>query len=353
MRSKTRAQLDKIVSELTQATKEERVRKAIDLKSKVVEEIKNLRSRYKVLAIVSIDSVPSAESRRIYKKLSEYGVVKLYKNSLVLRALRDMKAKNLDEVSKYITGSNVFIFTNMNPFMLAKLLDELIEYRYAKPGDVANFDVELAPSPTGIKPGPSMSLFGKLKIPTQVREGVIWIAKDTKVLKQGDKVSPELSSLLRRLNIPIIPVRVQLKAVYEDGYVFLPRDLKIDYEEIRKNFMSAAVLSKLLAIELTLPIPDILPELILRARRTSVELAAAIGYTTPEIIQELIVKAVGQAFLVASAVSNRVDLGIPVNTVQERIEKVEERKEEMKEEEEGKEEVKEEDIAEGISSLFG
>lgn len=346
MKSKTRARLTKLMSELVEV-KKERVRKTIDLKSKVVEEIKNLLSRYRVLAILSIDRMPSAESRRIYDKLSKYGVVRLYKNSLILRALRDMKAKNLNEVSKYLTGPNIFVFTNMNPFKLAKLLDEFVEYRYAKPGDTVGFDVELAPGPTGVKPGPSMSLFGKLKIPTQVREGVIWIAKDTRVLKQGDKVSPELSSLLRRLGIPIIPVRVQLKAIYEGGYVYLPKDLRIDYEEIKKNLAAAVGMSKLLALELALPVPEVVPELILRAHRASVELAAAIGYVTPEIVRELFAKAVSQALLVAQAVSGKVDLGIPVSTTQIKVDKVEVKKEEEKEE------VKEEDIAEGISSLFG
>ena len=343
MKSKTRTQLTKLMSELAKTKERERLRKSIGLKSRVVEEIKSLLSRYKVVAIVSMDRVPSAESRRIYSKLSECGVVKLYKNSLVLRALQDVKAKNLEEISKYLTGSNTFIFTNTNPFKLAKLLDEFVEYRYAKPGDTVSFDIELAPGPTGIKPGPSMSLFGKLKIPTQVREGVIWIAKDTKVLKQGDKVSVELSSLLRRLGIPVVPIKAQLKAVYEDGFIYLPKDLRIDYEEIKKSITAAISMSKSLALELALPVPEVIPELIAKARRISIELASAIGYVTPDILQELFTKAISQAILVAQVVSSKATPEPSTDTTHP--ESGEKEKEEEKKEEE--------EIAEGIASLFG
>lgn len=351
MKSKTRTQLRRLVSELSKEEIKEKTREAVKLKSKVVDEIRGLLDQYKVLAIATIDRTPAAEARRIYGKLAGYGVVKLYKNSLVLKAMRDRGIRNLEEVSKYLSGSNIFIFTNMNPFKLAKLLDDFVEYRYAKPGDVVSFDVELAPSPTGVKPGPSMSLFGKLKIPTQVREGIIWIAKDIKVLKQGDKISPELSSLLRRLGIPVIPVKIQLKAVFEDSRVYLPKDLKIDYEVVKKELSSAVSMSKLLALELALPAPEVLPDLLIRAHKISVELAAAARYVTPETARELLIKAASQALSVAQAISGKVDLGISVSTVrQEPRGKEEVGKEEAREE---KEEVAEEDIAEGISSLFG
>lgn len=350
MKSKSRAQFERLVSELAGVEKSERVRESINVKSKVVDQIKELLKQYRVLAIMAIDRAPTAESKRMFGKLSEHGVVKLYKNSLVLRALRDIGARNLGDVSKYLTGSNIFMFTNMNPFKLAKLVEELAEYRYAKPGDAVDFDVELSPGPTGIKPGPSMSLFGKLKIPTQVVEGIVWIARDTKVLKRGDKVTSELSSLMRRLGIKIMPVKVQLKAVYEDGYIYLPKDLKIDYDAVRKELISAISMSKQLAIELAIPTPEVVSDLLIRARRISIELAAALGYTTPEIAQDLLTKAVSQALVVAQAISSRVDLGIAVSTG-----KQEERREEEKKEveEERKEKEAEEELAEGISSLFG
>ncbi len=351
MRAKTRAQLAELMSELTEAKKVERVRKAISLKAEIVEEIKGLLNQYGVLAVISADATPTAESRKIFNKVSNYGVVRLYKNSLVLRALDELGAGNLDEIAKYLTGSNVFVFTNMNPFEFARLLDRLVEYRYAKPGDVVDFDVELAPGPTDIKPGPSMSLFGKLKIPTQVREGVVWIARDTKILKAGDKVSPELCSLLRRLGIPIIPVRLKLKAVYESGRVYLPENLKIDLEEFKKSFAAAASASRTLALELALPVAEVVPELILRAYRASVELAAAIGYVIPEVIQGLFVRALAQAVALAQALSGRVDLGVPVGAPRAEARETEPRKKE--EEEKPEKEVGEEEIAEGIASLFG
>lgn len=354
MKAKTYAQLNKLVAEISKTEKKREVRESIRIKSKIVEEIKHLLKQYRTLAVVSMERLPSAESRRIYSRLSEYGIVKFYKNSLVLRALRDLGAKNFEGMSKYLTGSNIFIFTNMNPFELSKLLDEVVEYRFAEPGDKVDFDLELAPGPTDIKPGPSMSLFGKLKIPTQVREGVIWIAKDTKILRKGDQISSELSSLLRRLGIAVIPVRLQLKAVYGDGYIFSKEGLRIDYEVVRKDVLAAVTMSRVLAIELALPLPGVLPELIMRAYRVSIELAAAAGYVTAETLQELFTRAVKQALSVAQVLSGKVDLGIQVTTaVRETAEVPEEEKKEEEEDRRREKEFSEEEVSEAISSLFG
>ena len=357
MRAKTRAQLEKLIKLSKFEEREVPLRESIKRKAAIVEEIKGLLKQYRTVAVVSAEATPTKEFRRIYDRLRSLGcVVKHYKNSLVLRALKELNVKNLDSLAPYLTGPNVYVFTNLNPFELAKVLEETVEYRYAKPGDTAVFDVELGPGPTDIKPGPSMSLFGKLRIPIQVREGQIWIAKDAKVLKAGDKVSGELASLLIKLGIAIIPVRAKLKVVYEGGTVFTPDSLKIDYEAIRRSFVEAVTYSKVLAIELALPVPEVVPELLVRAFRASAELAFRTGYLTPEIAPVVVSRAVGVALALATALAGKVDLGIAIATpaaptAAATPAPAPEKKEERKEEE--KKEVSEEEIAEGISALFG
>jgi len=358
MRAKTRAELEKLTKQSRFEERRAPLRESVKRKAVVVEEIKSLLKQYRTMAIVSVEGIPTKESRRVYDKLHSLGcVVKLYKNSLVLRALREVDAENLDSLAKYLTGPNVYLFTNLNPFELAKVIEESVEYRYAKPGDTVAFDVELGPGPTDIKPGPSMSLFGKLKIPIQVREGQIWIAKDVKVLKAGDTVSAELASLLKKLGVAVIPVKARLKAVYEGGLVYTPEVLKIDYESIRKSFIEAMSYSKVLAVELALPLPEVVPELLIRAFRVSVEVALRAGYLTADTAPAVISRAVGVALALASALAGKVDLGLGIavatpatlSVSEERVSKKQEREEEGKE----KEEVTEEEIAEGISALFG
>jgi large subunit ribosomal protein L10 len=358
MRAKTRAELEKLTKQSKFEKRGASLRESVKRKAVVVEEIKSLLKQYRTMAIVSVDGIPTKESRRVYDKLHSLGcVVKLYKNSLVLRALREVDAENLGSLAKYLTGPNVYLFTNLNPFELAKVIEESVEYRYAKPGDTVAFDVELGPGPTDIKPGPSMSLFGKLKIPIQVREGQIWIAKDVKVLKAGDTVSAELASLLRKLGVTVIPVKAKLKAVYEGGLVYTPEVLKIDYESIRKSFIEAVSYSKVLVVELALPLPEVVPELLVRAFRASVEVALRAGYLTADTAPAVISRAVGVALALASALAGKVDLGLGIavatpatpSVSEERVSKKQEREEGGKE----KEEVTEEEIAEGISSLFG
>jgi large subunit ribosomal protein L10 len=357
MRAKTRAQLERLIKLGELEERKTPLRESVKRKAVIVEEIKGLLKQYRTVAVIGAGGTPTKESRRIYDRLRSLGcIVRHYKNSLVLRALKELNARNLDSLAAYLTGPNVYLFTNLNPFELAKVIEETVEYRYAKPGDTAVFDVELGPGPTDIKPGPSMSLFGKLKIPIQVREGQIWIAKDAKVLKAGDKISEELASLLIKLGVAVIPVRAKLKVIYEEGIIYTPESLKIDYEAVRKSFVEAVTYSKVLAVELALPIPEVVPELLVRAFRASAELAFRTGYLTPETAPVVISKAIGAALALATALTGKVDLGIAVATpatptAATAQTPAPEKKEERREEE--KKEVTEEEIAEGISALFG
>ncbi len=359
MRTKTRAELEKLTKQSKFEERRAPLRESIKRKAVVVEEIRSLLKQYRTMAVLSVESAPTKESRKVYNKLRSLGcVVKLYKNSLVLRALKEINAKNLDSLAKHLTGPNVYLFTNLNPFELARIIEESVEYRYAKPGDTVVSDVELGPGPTDIKPGPSMSLFGKLKIPIQVREGQIWIAKDVKVLKAGDTVSAELASLLRKLGVAVIPVKARLKAIYEGGLVYTPDTTKIDYESIRKSFIEAVSYSKVLAVELALPLPEVVPELLVRAFRASVEVAFRAGYLTADTAPVVISRAVGVALALASALAGRVDLGLGIATATPTTpsvgeERVSEKRESEEKDREEREEVSEEEIAEGISALFG
>ncbi len=358
MKGKTRAGLLKLLKKLESRRRvvRKRVRPAILRKRELIEEIKNLLRRYRCVAIISLDGVPTSQYKQLKRELLNYGFIKVYKNRIFLRAAKESGCEGVEDLGKYLTGTNAFLFTNMNPYELALTLEKLAALRYAKPGDVATDDIYIPEGPTGIPPGPMLSVFGKLRIRTQVREGVIWVAKEAKVASAGDTISPELASLLRKLDIKPVTVRLKLKAVWEEGSVLPAEELKVDVEAFRNDLLKAVAVSRELAIETALPLPEVLPQALVRAYRRAIALAVESGFVTPETAEEVYRTAVARAMVLAAYLAQRVpDLGIEVTlpapqVAQER--KVEERKEEEKEEEEEKE-VSEEEIAEGISALFG
>ncbi|MEM1603389.1 MAG: 50S ribosomal protein L10 [Zestosphaera sp.] len=360
MKGSTRNKLFKLIQDVRVAEKTRRVviRKSIVEKEVVVNEIKKLLSTYKTLGVVSLEGVSARELAEIKKSLSKYGVVKVLKNTIVIRALRELSLPSLEEFLNFLTGPNLFIFTNLNAFMLANLVDKVVVLRYVKPGEKAPADIYVPEGPTGIPPGPMMSVFGKLKIRTMVREGIIWIAKESKVASAGDVVSPELASLLRKLDIKAYPVKLSIKAVLDEGVVIPAEKLKLDIESFKKELLAAVQTSRIVAVETALPLPEVMPEIIVKAYMRAVNLACEIGYVTPETTHLVLRSAVSKAQTLAATLMQKYpELNIPVVTqpavaTQPPQEVKKPEKEERAEEEEEKK-ISEEEIAEGISSLFG
>lgn len=359
MKGSTRSKLLKLIQNIQVTEKSRKVvtRKSIREKEEVVNEVKRLLSTYKTLGVVSLERVSARELTEIKKTLSRYGVVKVLKNTIVTRALKELSLSS-DEFLNYLTGPNLFIFTNLNAFMLANLIDKVVVLRYIKPGEKAPADIYVPEGPTGIPPGPMMSVFGKLKIRTMVKEGIIWISKESKVASAGDVVSPELASLLRKLEIKTYPVKLSIKAVLDEG-VFIPVEkLKLDLESFKKELLTAVQTSRIVAVETALPLPEVIPEIITKAYVRAINLACEIGYVTPDNAHFILRNALSKAQALAiTLVQKYPELNIPVITqpvvtTQQPREPEKPPKEEAKEEEEEKK-VSEEEIAEGISSLFG
>ncbi len=358
MKASTKTSLDRGLKALHafNTLKLQRLREAVRRKQELVNEVKELLSKFKSVAIISLENVPSHQYDLIKNELRGHGVVKVYKNNVFFRAAEKLGVESVDKLSKYLTGINAFLFTNSNPYEIALFIEKVVAPRYAKPGDIAESDIYVPGGSTGIPPGPMLSVFGKLKIRTQVREGVIWIAKETRVAKTGDKITPELSSLLRRLDIKPIMVKLSLKAILEEGRVHSAENLKVDIDSFKDEVLKAASVSKELAIEAAMPLPGLLPQILVRAHKRALMLASEAVFVTPETASEVIRTAIAKALALAINVKQRapnIGIVIKVPAYQPPAEKrpqKEERKE--KGEEEGKE-VSEEEIAEGISSLFG
>jgi large subunit ribosomal protein L10 len=334
-----------------------RVRPAIQRKTQVVDEIKNNLKNYRTLVIVGLEGVRNQTYKALRRVLSKYGIIKVYKNSLVLRAMKELGLPYADEVAKYLTGTNAFFFTNLNAFEAAMLIEKVGFLRYAKPGEIAPADIYLPEGPTGIPPGPMLSVFGKLRVKTMVREGVIWIQKETKVAKAGEEIGPELSSLLRKLGIKTIVEKAGPKVAIDEGLVIPGEKLKLDIDEFRDELLRAAAIAKELSIEAALPLPDVLPEIIKRAYVRAIALAAEAGYVVPETAEDVIKLAQLRALSLAAAlqaVEPGLNFGVatpsPAQAAAPQPAGGEEKKEE--EEEEEKEEVSEEELGAGLEGLF-
>ncbi len=354
-----KAELERFVKELSSPrVKEKKIGMAKIEKRKQIELAKNLLNEYRTLVLIDANRLPAKFSTYLRQRLYGIATVKMFKNNLLLLALKEMGYANVDEFSKFLTGSNIAIFTNLNPFEIKLLLDKISMPMRARPGDKIDREIVVPPMRTELKPGPIMSLFGKLKIPIQVRDGVIWIAKEATIARPGDIVTPELASLFDKLGIEPNFIKVNIKVAFERGIVIPAEKLHIDIEAYRNEFVKGVRDAINVASEIVIPLPEIVKISISKAFIRALRILAETGIISKEYAPIVFMNALSKALYLASLLVQKVPelrQVLPIQQIQQMQITSVPAKEEAKaeEKEEKKEGVSEEELAEGLAALFG
>jgi len=174
-------------------------RKVIRQKAESVKEIRTVIQKYQAIGIASLQKVRSTQLQELRKKLHGTAQIRVIKNSLIDRAISDMQIPNTEKLKEYITGSNVFLFTDLNPFRLARLIEKSKVRAIAKVGDVAVEDVVVPAGNTGLPPGPVISQLGSVGLQTRIESGSVWVNRDTVVAKKGEMINESLAPILSKL----------------------------------------------------------------------------------------------------------------------------------------------------------
>jgi large subunit ribosomal protein L10 len=202
-----------------------------------------------------------------------------------------------------IEGGAVFLFSDTDPFKIALLLNRITVKVSAKGGDAADSDVVVPTGNTGIPPGPVISEFGAVKIPTKIDSGTIWVSKDTVVAKKGEVISLNLASLLSRLGIKPVESRLSLISAASNELIFSGEELKIDLDDYSNQINKAAVTALHVAVNVGIPTQESLPLIITKAWREAKQLALEAEYPDTQTIKDSIIQAQQRASLLSSKVT--------------------------------------------------
>jgi large subunit ribosomal protein L10 len=268
------------------------VRQSTLLKADEVKEIKELLSQYDVVGIASLEKVRSAQLQKLRKKLEASANLRVVKNSLISRAVSETKDKaGLEKLEEYLTGPNLFLFTNLNPFKLVLLLEKSRVKASARAGDVAAFDVVVPAGNTGLPPGPIISQFTAVGLRTRIESGSVYVNKDTLVVKEGETISAQLASLLSKLGIKPVEAGLSLKIVYDDGTILTEEELTLDIDGFRRSIGEAHQYAFNLSLEAAIPLPENVGFLLSLAHQRAASLALNAGIINKDTIEDLIRKA--------------------------------------------------------------
>lgn len=257
-----------------------------------VEEIIQIVKQYKVIGIANLQKVRSAQLQEFKKNLADKVYMRVIKNTIMKISIENCKEKaELKKLEEYLTGSNVYLFTDINPFRLALLLERGKVRTTAKSGDIAAFDVIVPAGNTGQSPGPIISQLNAVGLPTRIEAGSVWINKDTLVVRKGETISERLASVLSKLGIKPVEAGLTIKVAFDDGLIITQEQMQIDINETKQNIEKAHSNAFALSLSIAYPTPENTVMLLQVTHREAYLLSLNASAPTKETMADLIRKA--------------------------------------------------------------
>jgi len=269
-------------------------------KRKLIDEMIEILSSHKTIALADISGLRALQFQRLRKALRESVQIKVAKNSIIRKAIEELKGMDFSPLKDFLTGQLAVVASDLSPFEVYALFEKNKVPAKARPGDIAVKDIVIPAGNTGISAGPALSLFKKFKVPVKVEEGSIYVTKDTVVVKTGEAIPAEVAELLGKLGIEPMEAGLKVKVAFYEGVLFRPEDLKIDVEDYKKKIADAFTRALSLAINAVFVTPESAPYIISKAVVEARNLAVNACYLVREVIGYIIAKAHVQAMALRS-----------------------------------------------------
>jgi large subunit ribosomal protein L10 len=293
------------------------LRQATLAKAEEVREIKNLVQQYNAVGVASLQKVRAAQLQELRKKLEKNAYLRVVKNTIIKKAIAECKDKpGLENLEEHLAGSNIFLFTNLNPFKLVFILEKSRVKTTAKAGDVAAFDVTIPAGNTGLPPGPIISQFTAVGLPTRIEAGSVWVSRDTMVAKNGDVITAQLASVLSKLGIKPVEVGLTLKAIYDEGLIIIEEQLRLNLGEFRRSIEEAYASAFNLSVNAAYPLPENIVFLLQIAHQEAYRLALNAGISTPDTVVDFIRKAHTEMLSLSARLATVNEKAVSVSSVQ-------------------------------------
>ncbi|MEM2963616.1 MAG: 50S ribosomal protein L10 [Candidatus Anstonellales archaeon] len=270
-------------------------RQAIIKKKKKVADLSSKIKSSKVIGLVNLNNVPDRLLQKARKALRGKVEFIAAKNSVIKRALET--SKNGEKLIPFLKNpSLLFLSSSLSPYAIAQYFRNNKEKIAAKPGQIAVEDIKVLEGETNLPPGPALSELKSANINAQIRGGKIVIAKESIVVKKGEKISPTVSKALQKLGILPFEAAIRIEAaVDEEGVLFDYNTLDVDSSTLQSDTIRAFVESSNFSINIGYPthnnINILLINTILQARNLSLNC----GVYSTATIQLLLQKAFREA----------------------------------------------------------
>ncbi len=274
----------------------------LEEKSTEVEAIKDILKVHKSIGIASLQKVRASQLQELKKSMAGKIYLRVLKNTLMRLAIEEMNQADLKKLEAYLDGSNVYLFTDLNPFKLALLLERGKVKTTAKSGDVAAMDVVVPAGNTGQPPGPIISQLNGVGLPTRIESGSVWVSKDTLVVRRGEAINEQLAGVLSKLGIKAVELGISMRAVFDNGLMITGDQLKVDVDATKRDIEQSNQEAFALAMGISYTTKETIKPLLQNAHQKALALAVSAAVPTKETIGDLIRKANMQMTSVSGAI---------------------------------------------------
>lgn len=264
-------------------------------KKQIVKEVEQQIEKYPVVGILDMYKLPARQLKEIKENLRGKAVIRMVKKKLIKIVLEKSKKEGVKDLEALIRGQPALLFSESNPFELARILEKSKTPAPAKSGDIAPKNILISAGPTSLMAGPAVGELQKVGLPAAVEEGKIIIKKDTVVAKEGDEISKELADALSKLGVEPMEIGLDLIAVWDNGLIYKKDILFVPLEKYEEDVRQASLNAFNLSVNINYFTPDNIIIFLSKASQEADSLAIEAGVLTKDTIKPLLAKANAEA----------------------------------------------------------
>lgn len=260
------------------------------LKTRIVDEVLRLIESSRTIMLVNTFRVKSVTINEARKRLRGRAILRHVKTTLLQKAAEKTGSQALRDFLKKRAskGSVMLIVSNEDPY---ELQQELRKYSIRLPlnaGDVVDREIVVPAGNTGLPAGPVISSLNEVGLPTRIETGSIWITKDTVVAKPGDVVTPQLASVLSKLNIRPVEAFIKPYAAIHNGIVYGEEVLSITLEDVAREVSRSVENALKISVTTFFPTPESLGIMLREASSRAIALSLKVGYYDENTVKILL-----------------------------------------------------------------
>ena len=277
--------------------------KVTNWKRDTVDKLHELLTSGETIAVIDIHGVPADSMINMRANLRDNMEILVAKKRLMKIAWEraGCDEKDLETMYESAVQPALVATSKFNSFKLFTELKKTEAGRAAKPGDIAPFDIIVEKQDTGMKPGPIVGELNSVGIPAKILSGSVHIQKTITVLNAGETFQGDLGMMLSKVGINPIITGLRLCGTIEDGVVFSPETLDIDYDQFGQDLVGYAAGAFNVACFIRWFTPETVPTLIAKASGEALSVAMEAEITNSETMPLFIARAHASLMGVAGA----------------------------------------------------